>query len=190
MLLVFLALFLIFAFIYYRRRIGENAKNGTKKETKTEGKVILSAALEILFKRFKFNLNHTNQITIAISKANLNDLTQTDVDLLYEIDRNTKVYFLLKIHHLDEEVPLKSLIIERIPFIKPKIHHVLFHQTHKGKIAFVRQIRPHLHIDCDALSVKELAPHVPFAVRLLNEGDVLKKSGEIVAIRRIEDLIS
>lgn len=71
MLIVFLALFLIFAFIYYRRRRDENAKNGTKKETKAERKVILSAALEILFKRFKFNLNHTNQITIAISKVRL-----------------------------------------------------------------------------------------------------------------------
>jgi hypothetical protein len=39
-------------------------------------------------------------------------------------------------------------------------HKVLFHATEAGKVAVVRQLRPSLHVDTAAATLRALVPHV------------------------------
>ncbi|CAI5734885.1 unnamed protein product [Hyaloperonospora brassicae] len=45
-------------------------------------------------------------------------------------------------------------------------HKILFCTTSTGKIAFVRQIEPHVHVDVDAAVVRDLEKHVPRIVHI------------------------
>ncbi|CAI5746948.1 unnamed protein product [Peronospora destructor] len=47
-----------------------------------------------------------------------------------------------------------------------KKHKILFCTTSIGKIAFVRQIEPHVHVDADAGVIRELEKHVPRIVHI------------------------
>ncbi|CAI5703908.1 hypothetical protein KXD40_002529 [Peronospora effusa] len=47
-----------------------------------------------------------------------------------------------------------------------KKHKILFCTTSIGKIAFVRQIEPHVHVDADAGVVRDLEKHVPRIVHI------------------------
>ncbi|KAG7387637.1 hypothetical protein PHYPSEUDO_013887 [Phytophthora pseudosyringae] len=47
-----------------------------------------------------------------------------------------------------------------------KAHKIIFCTTAIGKIAFVRQIEPHVHVEVDAAVVRELEKHVPRIVHV------------------------
>lgn len=56
-------------------------------------------------------------------------------------------------------------------------HKVLFHATEAGKVAVVRQLKPALHVDTDAATLRALAPHVKgklLEVRAAAAGDAAK----------------
>ncbi|RLN54730.1 hypothetical protein BBJ29_006091 [Phytophthora kernoviae] len=47
-----------------------------------------------------------------------------------------------------------------------KAHKILFCTTSIGKIAFVRQIEPHVHVEVDSGVVRDLEKHVPHIVHI------------------------
>lgn len=118
----------------------------------------------------------------------LSSLNDADAQVLDEISQCLKIYLIIPLKAGSEERSVKELVLERLPFMTTRIHYALFHETQKGKIAFVRQLKPHLHIDYDSASITELAPHVPHTVSLTTS--VFKKADKIVAIRCFEDLVS
>lgn len=73
--------------------------------------------------------------------------------------------FLLVLSTTDREQEHRTKeIVARLPLSRFASHRVLHHETAAGKIAFVRQIKPYLHIEIEEDAYQSLRPHVPLVV--------------------------
>ncbi len=68
-------------------------------------------------------------------------------------------------------------ILAHLPSCPIPIHRVLHYETTVGKTAFVRQLKPYLHIENDEAMFNTLRPHVPLIVfhQCAKDVDLLQK---------------
>ncbi len=82
----------------------------------------------------------------------------------------------------EEENMLSEVVKEKFPAIEA--HRLLHHESNIGKIAFVRQIVPHLHIEYDFQTQQILRPHIKAIV--LYQVGANASSVETMTIKSIE----
>ncbi|KAL4085772.1 hypothetical protein PRIC1_015106 [Phytophthora ramorum] len=147
---------------------------------------IATAGLSDRQLRLHFTLpmrNGARTITIsteALMKSdNLEALSWTNEDapaLLADLSHVADVYLLCTVKDAKDAQSMRRIreFVSTHPDLKSndaapggfKPHKILFCTTSIGKIAFVRQIEPHVHVEVDAGVVRELEKHVPRIVHI------------------------
>jgi hypothetical protein len=94
-------------------------------------------------------------------------LKSEDLQFLEELFPMTKIFFIFEClsKNDEDEKLIQEKILNKLDFLVKyhKSHYLLFHETMKGKIAFLRQIKPTLHFEGIHRSiVSELKPHIPY----------------------------
>lgn len=85
--------------------------------------------------------------------------------LLETLSTNCSIYLIIPIANVNEQQLLQNRLLEEVPnFLNKNPQRLLFCSTEIGKVAFVRQIKPHLHIEYDPASYESLRPHVPINI--------------------------
>jgi len=70
-----------------------------------------------------------------------------------------------------------------------KQHHLLFHSKNVGKIAFIRQLKPHTHIEYDGEVYDAIVKHVPVTImQTVSSTFPLLKRSYPHAIQTLNDL--
>ena len=88
---------------------------------------------------------------------------------LQALNSITDVYCFIKVTDDAHKERVAALAHSFMPFFNP--NRILYHTSEVGKIAFVRQIRPHLHVDYDINTLMSLRPHIPKGVLVANKSD-------------------
>lgn len=76
----------------------------------------------------------------------------------------SQVYLLIKCTTDDEESAVRQKLSTVSPHWQTQSHRILVCSSHVGKIAFLRQLRPILHLEYEPLVYDEIRPHVPLLV--------------------------
>lgn len=85
-------------------------------------------------------------------------------ELIEQLLDTVSVYLIIQAQYDADEDRCKDLIRTKLPAIQTQLHHVLFYEKTIGKIAFVRQIKPQVHIEYENEVYKTLQPHVSNAI--------------------------
>ncbi|RLN06624.1 hypothetical protein BBI17_007303 [Phytophthora kernoviae] len=96
--------------------------------------------------------------------------------LLADLSRIADVYLLCTVKDTNDAKSMQHIreFVSTHPDLKSndttpgwvKAHKILFCTTSIGKIAFVRQIEPHVHVEVDSGVVRDLEKHVPHIVHI------------------------
>jgi hypothetical protein len=94
-----------------------------------------------------------------LTASSLNAMNGT-VKLLLDI---ATVYIFIECTTDAQEAELLDLLQSSLPALTKK-HHILFYSMNKGKIAFIRQLKPHVHIEYDVEVYDAVVKHVPITI--------------------------
>jgi hypothetical protein len=88
------------------------------------------------------------------------------------------IFLLIKSQTDKEEEHQTKEILAHLPSCPIPVHRILHYESSIGKTAFVRQIKPYLHIENDITIYTNLRPHVPLIIlhHCSNEVDLMEKS--------------
>jgi hypothetical protein len=94
-------------------------------------------------------------------------LNSEDLQFLEELFPVTKIFFIFECISKNEEDEkiLREKILNKLNFLlkHQKSHYLLLYETMKGKVAFLRQIKPTLHFEgIHRNVVLDLKPHIPY----------------------------
>ncbi|CAH0515154.1 unnamed protein product [Peronospora belbahrii] len=126
------------------------------------GARIITISADVLLKTDKLETLSWRNDEIPMILMDLSYIA--DVYLLYKVSDTTEIEHIDRIRDFISMHPhLKSNATTAGGI---QAHKILFCTTSIGKIAFVRQIEPHVHVDVDANVVRDLEKHVPYIVHI------------------------
>jgi hypothetical protein len=112
----------------------------------------------------------------------LENIGTDEITLLQNLNLIAKVYLIFECKSDQQENIIRARVCEKLPFLQSKSHFILFHETNKGKIAFIRQLKPKIHCETDPTVAMELKPHISHVFLLGKTGP------NIPSIRHLNDL--
>jgi hypothetical protein len=185
-MIVTILITIVVGFILYSFLMKKNSNNNEvnissrKNNQRKEEEVI--ADPQMIQLQSKFNLSRHKGVTVNLTLVRLhkhfkiyfllmiflqnrvNNLKKDEIAFLESLQTIANVFLLFESQSDESENQIKQAVLDILPFYKTNSHRLLFHETAKGKIAFVRQLKPVIHLESELHILKELSPHVPHVV--------------------------
>ena len=114
-------------------------------------------------------------------------LTNFD-DVLVSLELISSVYILIESQSDEENKVLLDKMTKMITPSFINVHRILFHSTHIGKVAIVRQLNPLVHVDSTAETCISLAPFIRSVVQCCFSDTIPQKVGS--TIKEYKDILS